>query len=501
MINTRKFDDITSRLINGPLREALGFTIEREVPYFRGITGYMVTIPMLWIRHSRFPIFFVAYDRHCPDILEDLVRQLENARATEHFALLVVVPTKQGTGNEAEELRHVVNGSVFRHDFVVLDRQHLESIIAGDSAHRLIEILLQQGVDLSSLSPYVVRGPVPENMFFGREQEIKTVSQAVQQGNCAIVGGRRIGKSSLLQSLTRLLNNHPRQVAHYINCEATFSGSDFVSSLRVLTNESAATIDSVGLRRLIALLRAQQPERQLVLILDEVDAMLEADALAEPRCWLFKTFRALAHEGECRFVFSGSRTLWRHLHDAASPFFNFCDDMTLGPLEERSVAEIVSEPMRQLGVDLPDEDNLIGRVIEATSCHPSLVQWMCDKLLRSTKTRQITTADVAALASDPEYLRHYLETAWGDARPRERLVSVLPEQQEFTMDALLRAAPRHRLLTQAAIREALDILEFYRLVSRRGNGFTFVLKQFPVNVRLAEDVPLLVDNWLQQMEG
>jgi hypothetical protein len=85
-----------------------------------------------------------------------------------------------------------VADSVYRYDFVVLDRQSLASIIAHNSTHQLVEIILEQGIELSSLSPYVVKGPVPEKMFFGREKEIKTVVQGIQSGDYAIVGGRRI---------------------------------------------------------------------------------------------------------------------------------------------------------------------------------------------------------------------------------------------------------------------------------------------------------------------
>ena len=40
-------------------------------------------------------------------------------------------------------------------------------------------MILRQGIGLHSLSPYVVNGPVPERMFFGREQEVKVVSQNI----------------------------------------------------------------------------------------------------------------------------------------------------------------------------------------------------------------------------------------------------------------------------------------------------------------------------------
>jgi hypothetical protein len=231
MKDKQRFIALSKQLAVGVLREAIGYSVESEIPYFRGTVGFMVEAPMLWIRHSRFPILFVAYNRDRPKILETIITQLQIAKATEFFALLIVVPTTDGTGNDANELRRLVADTVFRYDFVVLDREALASIIAHNSSHRLIQIILQQGIELSTLSPYVVRGPVPAKMFFGREREIKSVSQGLQKADYAIVGGRRIGKSSILQRVNRLLNSVPRSRACYVDCEEKFSSNDLLLAL------------------------------------------------------------------------------------------------------------------------------------------------------------------------------------------------------------------------------------------------------------------------------
>src|SRR6266850_4193331 len=199
MTNKNQFVAVSQKLVSGLLREAIGYSVESEIPYYQGTVGFMLEAPMLWIRHSRFPIIFIAYDRDRSDTLETIVTQLQVARATEFFALLIVVPAGDETGREVDEVRRLVADTVYRYDFVVLDRQALASIIAHNSSRRLVEIILEQGMELSQLSPYVVRGPVPEKMFFGREKEIRTVSQGLLSGDYAIIGGRRIGKSSTLQ--------------------------------------------------------------------------------------------------------------------------------------------------------------------------------------------------------------------------------------------------------------------------------------------------------------
>jgi hypothetical protein len=500
MVDEEQFAAVTELLVGGLLREAIGFTVEYPIPYFRGIVGYMVDAPMLWIRHSRFPLLFIAYDRSCPDVLSNIVTQLQMARANGFFALLIVVPTREGTGNEAEELRHIVAGSVYRHDFVILDRQLLAGIIARGTSQRLVEIILEQGIELSSLSPYVVKGPVPEKMFFGREKEIKTVSQGVQTGDHAIVGGRRIGKTSILQRVNRLLNNDPRCRSAYVDCEARFDYEDLYHALGDEFGSAADSSDPMAFRRIVTDFRGQSPGRQIVFILDEVDELLAFDARSKPAGQLFKTFRALSHEGLCRFVFSGSRTLYRHLHDPQSPFFNFCEDMMLRPLEAKSIAEIVSKPMHQLGIELPEEEPLINRIVELSSCHPNITQWLCDRLIKTVSARRITLKDLEEVAADLEFSRHYVETAWSDANPLEKLISLQMDGPAFEFDQLCEALARRGLTDRAAIREGLETLQLYSLLERQGQQYRFALSHFPRMVREMEDVNTQIEGLLSRVE-
>jgi hypothetical protein len=499
-VDKEHFGTLTGKLVNGLLREAIGYTVEYPIPSFHGIVGYMVEAPMLWIRHSRFPVLFLAYDQHEPDVLNNVVKQLEMAKATEFFALLVVVAARGGMVNEAGELRHTVANSIYRYDFVVLDRQHLTSIVARNSSQRLIEIILQQGIELSSLSPYIVKGPVPEKMFFGREREIKAISQTIQSGDYAIVGGRRIGKSSTMLRLKRLFNNDPRYRAFYINCEDKF---DYGDLFRALGNEFGNLRDGsdpLTFRELVTELKAKSPARQVVFLLDEVDELLAFDTQAKTRGQLFKTFRALSHEGACRFVFSGSRTLYRHLHNPKSPFFNFCEDITLKLLEERSTAEIVSKPMHQLGIELHDEEALIDRMIDLSSSHPSIAQWLCDRLIKTISARRISLNDLEKVAADPDFCRHYVETAWSDATPMERLISLCVAGPSFQADQLYAVLSSSGVTDRTKIQESLEMLQLYSLLERNGQEYRFALAHFPRMARQIDDVASQIECLLGQVK-
>jgi serine/threonine protein kinase len=499
MDNREQFVSLSRKLALGLLREAIGYSVESEIPYFQGTVGYMVEAPLLWIRHSRFPILFLAYDPRRSDILETVAKQLQIAKTTEFFALLVVVPTKERTGREAQELRRVVANSVYRYDFVVLDRQSLASIIAHNSCRHLVEIILEQGIELSSLSPYVVKGPVPEKMFFGREKEIKTVAQGIQMGDYAIVGGRRIGKSSILQRVSRLLNNDPRYQSLYMDCEDKFDYEDLFRALANEFGDAFERSDPSGFRKLVAMLKLQASTQQVVFVLDEVDALLAFDADSKPPGQLFRTFRAASHEGLCRFVFSGSRILYRHLHDPHSPFFNFCEDIALKPLEQRSIAEIVSKPMHQLGIELPDEEQLIDRIIDLSSSHPNIAQWLCDRLIKTASVRRITLSDLENIYTEPEFCRHYVQTAWSDSTPLEKLISLVVGPS-FEIEELYQVMARYGLTDKVMIRESLEMLQLCSLIERERQRFRFALSHFPRMVSKMEDVTSQIEWLLGQVQ-
>ena len=498
------FVRLADSIVHGTLREAIGYRIEHPIPYFRGTVGCMVDAPMLWIRHSRFPILFVAFDPVSKGVLPVVVKQLEIARATEFFAVLVVVPTSvDGSGNEAEELRRQVSDSVFQHDFVVLDGRHLAIIIEEGSTQRLVEVILRQGVGLHSLSPYVVSGPVPERMFFGREQEVKVISQNLVDRDYAVLGGRRIGKSSILLRLDRLLNSDPRFRAIYINCEDQADRREFLEALSRDLAIEMDTSDSRSFRDSVTSLAKGDDSKRLVFILDEIDELLASEAESRDGPRLFKTFRALSHRGTCRFVFSGSRTLHSHLRDAESPFFNFCEALILRPLDSKSIAEIVTKPMRQLGIDVLDEERFIQLLIEFTSAHPNIAQWLCDRVVKRAletlgagvpavldrlaealrSNRRTTLNDLEALAATREFQDTDVSTAWGDASPLEKLISLVVSEQSFTVRGVHDALKQYDISDIRLIVDGLNTLELYSLIEKDGQAYRFRLTEFPRLVR------------------
>jgi serine/threonine protein kinase len=489
IVDGEAFVAASRRLAHGLLREAIGYRVDREIPLHRGFVGFVVDAPTLWIRQRRFALIFLELHDERGDVLQELDEFLEAGHIYEH--LIVAVPVAK----PAQVLRGLAVHhssmalSVRRFDLVVLDRGALEGLVRANTADQFLKIVLEHGLVPAALSPYVLRGPVPEHMFFGRGRELKTVAEGLATSSFAVVAGRRMGKSSFLQRLLRVLQNDPRYHPVHINCEARDTTARFLDAFE---SESGSSSDADVFPRRVAKLRAREHGRTIVLLVDEVDALLDNDLGGGRQGTLFRVFRAAAHEGSCRFVFSGSRVLYRHLHDATSPFFNFAEQILLRPIEERAVEEIVEKPMKQLGIELVRAPELVMCVIEATSCHPNLVQILCHRLVQAAVARRVTRELVDVILGDREFQREFVETAWSESTPREKLLSLLFAEDTISVAELQRRA-QERGIGSVGLHEALRMLELCSLMALRPGGVTFVLKSFPSIVRRFEDVPALID--------
>ena len=98
---------------------------------------------------------------------------------------------------------------------MVLNHEHLSSIIARNARRGLIEIVLEQGTELSTCRHTSSGGPCSEaHVFRPRKREIKTISQTIQSAGIMPWSAEgRIGKSSSAARLKRLLGYDPRYPA------------------------------------------------------------------------------------------------------------------------------------------------------------------------------------------------------------------------------------------------------------------------------------------------
>jgi hypothetical protein len=403
---------------------------------------------------------------------------------TSFFGLLIVVDRELGRRDKSENLQRLVQSGA--HDLIVLDYHDLRSLyLARDPERQLVEIILRQ-VDLTVVSPYVVSGPVPENMFFGHDYELKAIIRLIRDRSFAIVGGRKIGKTSVLNKVHRLMQETNGFVAFYLDCQFVVNYEEFFSTLAYKCQVQVESASPEIMRRVVLRLHRQYGD-QVVLLLDEVDRLLAYDMQHDMR--LFRLFRALSQEGLCRFVFCGERLLNQAFHDATSPLFNFCNILRLTYLTPREARRIVDEPMAAMGITFEAPDELPDKIVALSSCHPNLVQVICQQLIiriNARKDRMIRLDDLAQVRASGEFHDTFYEVVWGDASDLEHLISILMVKlSRFDVNEVQQTLSRRGAhVSLIEINNALADLVFYSILNRQGEYYTYAVPSF---VELADE--------------
>jgi hypothetical protein len=349
----------------------------------------------------------------------------------------------------------------------------------------LLNRLLQE-INLLTVSPYKTTGPTFDQMFFGREREIREITDQVLTTSYAIIGGRRVGKSSFLIRLykTSLPQRGFRSVYH--DCNSTPTYEDFLAARpRNWQPES----ESQGTPSLTfgELFRLPPMDKPLVLLLDEADKLIPADRAAH---WpLFNALRASASLSQIHIILCGERTLRSALKDDSSPLFNFVNERPLGPLDYPAVEKLVTRPMQQMGITLVDEDAIVKRIWEFTSGHPNVVQRLCHRLivrLNERRWRQIGLEDVEEVINNPEFQEvDFLETYLAQATSLERIIALLmvmnKEDKPYRLQSIIKLLDTHDLHPDGdVVKNALDRLTDLRSILKRSQaGYEFAVKAFP----------------------
>ncbi len=300
-------------------------------------------------------------------------------------------------------------------------------------------------------NPYVFGPPVqaPE-FFFGREHELAIIKDTIThlapglRQSMALVGPRRIGKTSLLFQLLRQLEPVPNATA-LMSTEQIGSRSslaltqEILSVLRAgvqgkhadiqinfdllssppLSGERIYQVFQRDMRRLNDALAARK-RPAAVLMIDEVEGLLDFGGMR-----VLGMFRHLAQSlPYVLFVVAGSDRLYYLINDTTSPFFNVFKTIAVAPLPENVVRAMIQEPARDAGLHF--EPQAVDEVVRLSGGAPYLVNMICHYAVEqvlsgnvaSVTQRQIEAARRHILSHEQG---HFLYT-WQRAQSIEKVI-------------------------------------------------------------------------------
>ncbi|RBQ14362.1 hypothetical protein DP939_41105 [Spongiactinospora rosea] len=267
-----------------------------------------------------------------------------------------------------------------------------------------------------SANPYAAAGQAPPEMFYGRAAQLAAVTGGT--GPCLVYGGRRLGKSTLLRQAgrqapgTTVVSASIRQVGTVMPVAALWHA--LAAALADAGLPPALDRTPAGVRRLIAGWIEADPSRRMLILLDDAEGFLAADARQASSANMAALADLMDETGHrVRVVFAGPGHPGRFQGEAVE----------VGPLDPQDAFDLLTRPLAALGLRLGPE--AAARVTTEANNAPALIRLFADALLcrarrapvaRTALPYTVTREDVAAVWRDlraaPGY-RDLLERALG----------------------------------------------------------------------------------------
>jgi hypothetical protein len=314
-----------------------------------------------------------------------------------------------------------------------------------------------------------------DSFFFGRNQLLADILRR-EPANYLLVGGRQLGKTSLLKAIQRRHLYRPDAHCHLI----VLHNQDIAPHLaRALELPSHTPLPEI-----LDHIAARGTNGRLLFLVDEADKFVAADA--QNGYETLHLLRSLGGEGRCQFILAGFWGLFQAAEfDYQSPIKNFAETKFVGALEPDACRQMATEPMHMLNLRYASGD-LVETLVQRTGGRANLIAILCNEILGYLGAAdRVITADHVDRALDAAAVRAALggwERITGDPRA-DRLdrmvIYATAERQQFTTEDLVT-----RLETAGAdfapeeIRQSLARLELAFVLKREKGNYSFCVPLF-----------------------
>lgn len=367
-------------------------------------------------------------------------------------------------------------------------------LLEREPLHVLLRAMAQQ-LRFTRISPYQTRGGVARaSSFFGRESLLARVVQR-EPSNYLLIGGRQLGKTSLMKAVERRLRAHPHLACIYVVLRDH-------RLLPRLAAQSGLPLDS-DLPSIVTELVRQQGGKRLLLLIDEADPFFRADATRDYA--ELSAMRALSEEGRCHFLLAGFWDLYAAAAlDYQSPLRNFGEVVSVGGLEAEACRELATVPLGVLNLHFADRA-LVERIVQQSGRRANLIAILCQECLEALDRggRAIEAADVERALNSQAVLDAL--AGWGrlshdeTASRLDRIVVYRVAEQASTSFADMVELLRPWATVEIEmLRRSFARLQLAYVLDKHGERFSFAVPLFARQFEVAE-IPVLLTEELRQL--
>ena len=487
------------------LHEELGYAVRKAKPVL-GYDLFQIDFSSWKLRlSSRTPVIWVKRGDLEGTSPNHLVQSLVDVMRERNLTRQIVLVLLDG---DVEPLLGHRPGPLYSMVFIGADEQ--QSILKSRRPSGELLDLISAQVRISNLAPYETRAPVTGSRFFGREYEVSRILGSPQT-NHAILGIRRIGKTSLLREVERIMKEE-EDPAHivYLECSDLLTTDDYVRE--VVRKLNPRELPRLHLQKYIFFFpdflerMHRVHKRRIVFLLDEVDNLV----IMQRGSWeLFRMLRASANKGACQYIMAGFREAMREQYVLDSPFYNFAQEIRLNEFTRKQAHDLVATPMDNLRVRIKHKDEVVGRIYEETAGHPNLIQHYCMILLRrldETGGREISLESLIDVYADEGFKSQLLTSFMQNTENREKalvyatLMSIEETQsQGFTQEFIDSCLRKHGVeLPHEDIDDACNVLILAGVLHRKGRWFFFTSPVFTRVLQETYDLTYLYRKVLEE---
>ena len=338
--------------------------------------------------------------------------------------------------------------------WVVPNNRELTTLLLSPEPQAQLALLLASQLKLKNISPYqTAAGLTKDSSFFGRDETLQILNRDPK--NYLFVGGRQLGKSSLLKKIERHYQNHPK-----VKCISLSTVDD---SARQLNLELGLAAEAPLSELLDKLVDVPTGERRLILI-DEADDFIRHE-IANGYPTLYK-FRSVSEAGRCHFILAG---FWNFYYAAVldyhSPIVNFGETIIVSGLEIDACRKLATQPMAALGI-LYESDELVEQIMTATGQRANLIATVCHEMLTRLPTeRRVLNAEDVTTALHSQAVEDSL-ASWGQLsgdKQADRLDRIIVyatvKPDEFTITDVMNVLNAQQGYTPEQFKQSLERIE------------------------------------------
>jgi hypothetical protein len=309
-----------------------------------------------------FLLYFPAADGEATDILNQL-RQYKDIH--EQKVVIITLAELQ------QEALHPY-GENTSNLWVIPNHRELTNWLLSKEPVLVFTRILAEQLELTQISPYQTRGGVNnDTMFFGRTK-ILDIMLHRKPANYIIVGGRQIGKSSLLKYIHRHYQNHPQVQCHYLSLHGDNPQGQLAVTLGLPSQVNFDTI----LNRLAEI----APSQRQLFLLDEADLFILAE-MKNGYPFLNRLCK-ITEVGYCHFILAGFWDLYQTFKlDKRSTLRDFAELITIAELGATACRDLAVKPMQTMNLHYTQPE-LVNKLLVKTGQRAHLIATICNEMLK-----------------------------------------------------------------------------------------------------------------------